>query len=206
MSPHTLLTLYLAAGVLTLTMALIQQLVALVRNRRFRALLNPTEAPHTARRRWITRTLVAPLAALAVIALWPIGVWLMGCSLYRLARLALPARRDDTQHADPDTPFDTALSDFRPRSEHLVERLTRAAIEQRETVTDPLNAAPPLPFGHLNRRWQTFADQIAPGDELWSFESPHVTPFGTLEVRRGYARMRRGQVLDGMTTERTREA
>ncbi|EGK72098.1 hypothetical protein METUNv1_01570 [Methyloversatilis universalis FAM5] len=206
MSPHTLLTLYLAASVLTLMMALVQQAISAFQNRKGRALLDLRPAPDTTQGRWIKRTMIAPLAALAVVALWPVGLWLLIVRLYRLCRQTVPGPEDDAGHADIEEPFDTALSDFRPRSDHLVERLTRAAIEQRETVTDPLNAAPPLPFGHLNRRWQAFADQLDPGDELWSFESPHVTAFGTLEVRCGYARMRRGQVLDGMTAERTREA
>jgi hypothetical protein len=53
--------------------------------------------------------------------------------------------------------------------EHLLERLSVQQIEKREQVSDPLGAAPELPFGHLNPTWTAFLQSTQSGDELWSF-------------------------------------
>lgn len=89
-----------------------------------------------------------------------------------------------------------------PTHEHLIERMTREAIEARERVTDPLGAVPEVPFGHLNMLWQAFTDGIEAGDELWRFEARIVSEWETVAVHRGYARLRNGQVLRYITTEK----
>jgi hypothetical protein len=58
---------------------------------------------------------------------------------------------------------------FKVSKSDLLERLSRAEIETREQVFDPLHAVPNLPFGHLNGVWQSFVDGLEPGGELWSF-------------------------------------
>jgi hypothetical protein len=211
MSPGTMLKLYLAAGVLTLVVGLAQYLISSVRNRESEALLKLTQASGTVAPGMVERWVVGPIAALAIVALWPVAVGILIADLCRFLRLAFqraPGRMGKSGldvGTDIDLPFEASLSTFRPKSEQLVKRLTRAAIEQRETVIDPLGAAPVRPFGHLHARWQGFVGDIKDGDELWSFEATHVTTFDRIEVRRGYARVHHGRVLDAITVERMRE-
>lgn len=51
----------------------------------------------------------------------------------------------------------------------LLARISIPAIEAHEGVEDLLGAAPLLPFGHLNRAWQTFLASVQPSDEIWTF-------------------------------------
>lgn len=52
--------------------------------------------------------------------------------------------------------------------------------------TDPLKAAPELPFGHLNAAWKEFLNGQADGGELWSFSAHWQTTWGRKELRSGY--------------------
>ena len=61
-----------------------------------------------------------------------------------------------------------------------------AEIEARERVDDPAQAVPALPFGHLNEVWRSLIDDLAPGDELWSFSAQWSNEFGRPELRTGY--------------------
>ena len=75
---------------------------------------------------------------------------------------------------------------------HLLERLTVGEVEARETVFDPLGAAPNLPFGHLNAAWRAFIEGDTEGDELWSFSADWRTAWDNMERRAGYVRVREG--------------
>ena len=67
----------------------------------------------------------------------------------------------------------------------LVEKLSRAEIETREQVVDPLHAVPNLPFGHLNGVWQSFVDGLEPDCELWSFRGRWKTEYRDWQMQ-GY--------------------
>lgn len=58
---------------------------------------------------------------------------------------------------------------FAIQADDLLRIWTIEQIEEIERVVDPLNAAPAIPFGHLNDGWNRFTQQITEGDILWSF-------------------------------------
>ena len=75
----------------------------------------------------------------------------------------------------------------------LLMRFSRAEIEERERVDDPLRAVPADPFGHLHGVWHKFIDGLAPDWELWSFESRWKTPYRDYQMQ-GYV-ARQGEKL-----------
>lgn len=76
---------------------------------------------------------------------------------------------------------------FRVTREALIEPLTVEVIEARELVSDPLNAVPFLPFGHLNEVWCQLKSELKPGDQLWSFRKYWQDDCGRPDLRAGYA-------------------
>lgn len=110
---------------------------------------------------------VAPiLAAILLVPIWPVVVYM---KIQDLLRNDFREERE-----------------FAVEREHLLKRLTVQEIERREVVTDPLKAAPELPFGHLNAAWQEFLNGLAEGTELWSFSARWQTTWGRKELRCGY--------------------
>ena len=125
----------------------------------------------------ILNKLVAPaLAAVAVVAVWPIAAYVQGRALLSKKGAAAVPRVE--------------APEFAVRREHLLERLTVSEIEAREFVFDPLGAAPQLPFGHLNAAWRKFIEGVGPDDELWSFTALWKPEWGDEEIRAGYAVVR----------------
>jgi hypothetical protein len=142
----------------------------------------------TRRQRIVEQCIVKPLAAVAVVVAWPIALGLLFNERMRDRRMTSRVSSSDEEG-------------FTPTREHLIERMTREAIEARERVTDPLGAAPDVPFGHLNPLWQVFADNIEAGDELWRFEARIASDWEFVTIHCGYARLRHGRVLQHLTTE-----
>jgi len=60
---------------------------------------------------------------------------------------------------------------FKVKKEHLKEQVSIEIIESQEIISDPLNAVPKLPFGHLNSVWQEFKGKYKADDEIWSFSA-----------------------------------
>lgn len=119
----------------------------------------------------ILNNFVAPvLAAIAVVAVWPVAVFMKAKELFQKKE----------SYVSPEE------REFVVEREHLLERLTVQEIERREVVADPLKAAPELPFGHLNAAWQDFLKGHADGAELWSFSARWQTTWGRKELRCGY--------------------
>jgi hypothetical protein len=87
----------------------------------------------------------------------------------------------------------------------LIERLSVQAIEALETVSDPLQAAPAIPFGHLGARWVTFRANLQPEDDLWSFAAVRTDEWGSKEHTRGYAIVRKGRVMAHFVNRRRKE-
>ena len=119
----------------------------------------------------ILNNIIAPvLAAILVVAVWPVAVYMkVKEMLQKKESNGFPEERE-----------------FAVEREHLLERLTVQEIERREVVTDPLKAAPDLPFGHLHAAWQEFLQGKADGAELWSFSAQWQTTWGRKELRCGY--------------------
>ena len=120
----------------------------------------------------ILNNIVAPvLAAILVVAVWPVAIYMkVKEMLQKKESYVSPEERE-----------------FAVEREHLLERLTVQEIEMREVVTDPLKAAPDLPFGHLNAAWHEFLQGKPDGAELWSFSAQWQTTWGRKEQRCGYA-------------------
>lgn len=80
---------------------------------------------------------------------------------------------------------------------HLKQRFALEEIEARETVVDPLQTAPAVPFGFYQHSWQAFMTTHQPGDDLWWFESREEGIF-----RAGYARVRNGKLGEHFIVEK----
>lgn len=119
----------------------------------------------------ILNNYIAPvLAAILVVVVWPVAVYMQSKGLSQKEESSgLPEERE-----------------FAVEREHLLERLTVQEIEGREAVTDPLGAAPELPFGHFNSAWREFLKGHADGAELWSFSAHWQARWGRKELRYGY--------------------
>ncbi len=125
----------------------------------------------------ILNKFVAPaIAALAVVVVWPVAVYMRGKKMLSKKEASAPK----------------VEREFAVTREHLHEPLTVPQIEAREAVTDPLGAVPKLPFGHLNAAWKIFIAGVAADDEIWSFTAPWQTTWGRKEIRAGYVVVRGG--------------
>jgi hypothetical protein len=56
------------------------------------------------------------------------------------------------------------------RKKDLIKAFTIEDVEMAEMVNDPLDAAPHLPFGFLNREWKSSLEKIGNTKILWSFK------------------------------------
>ncbi len=72
--------------------------------------------------------------------------------------------------------------------EHLGASVDVAVVEVANHITDPLEAVPYLPFGHLHARWLQLRSHLVPGCTLHAFEVPfRVRPSDPLRHHRGWA-------------------
>lgn len=83
-----------------------------------------------------------------------------------------------------------------------LERLAVEEVEVRETVFDPIGAAPNRPFGHPHTAWRAFVDGRAERDELWSFSADWRTVWGNMERRAGYVLVRASEPGEHFLTMR----
>ena len=98
---------------------------------------------------------------------------------------------------------DEQESRFECRMSDLVERVDHLTVADLNLVHDPLGRSPSKPFGHLNPEWERFIDGFIADDAMWSF---HIKPnaerkFPFRRMRKGYAIVRDGQVVDEMFVE-----
>ena len=142
-----------------------------------RDLLDAFYTSHGSVAQRILSNLVLPLLALfLVVTAWPYVIW-----------MAIREAVGRKQKA-ADAPF----REFAVEPAHLQQLLPIEAIEQREMVSDPMNATPPLPFGHLHNVWRNFVEIQPEGSELWSFSAQWVTELGMKELRSGYVAVLNG--------------
>lgn len=133
----------------------------------------------------ILNNFVAPaLAAVAVVVVWPVAVYMKCKEVF--AKRGASALEEVREFAVEE------VREFAVERAHLHEPLTVAQIEVREVVTDPMEAVPNLPFGHLNAAWKTFMEGVGARDELWSFTAPWHTTWARAEIRTGYVVVHEG--------------
>lgn len=85
---------------------------------------------------------------------------------------------------------------FEVKPEDLLTKQSISEIEEAEIVYDPLNAAPEIPFGHLNQAWNQFKNKIQTRDEIWSFSVMFKPEYGDEHIRSGYVFVRDNNPTD----------
>lgn len=129
----------------------------------------------TLRYRVLTGVVAPILTGVAMIAAWPVAIYMQG-KMVRDPRVRAPADRV-----------------FAVNKKDLLQQLTPQEIEARERITDPLGAVPDLPFGHLNAAWGRFTAQLRPGDSIWSFAAQWDVGHGQPEELKGYVAWRKSK-------------
>lgn len=131
------------------------------------------------------RIFLYPLAIVFIfVPLWPLILSIeLQLPWYKLKFWTPKAERSVPWAVTSDEPA------FKVSKSDLLEKLSKAEIETREQVFEPLNAVPNLPFGHLNGVWQTFVDGLEPDRELWSFRGRWKTEYRDWQMQ-GYAAQR----------------
>lgn len=84
---------------------------------------------------------------------------------------------------------------FAPDGQCLTKAMSLDEIATLETVRDPLQAAPEMPFGHLNAAWRLFLSNLPNGCEFWAYSTDWKGRWGTREHREGYAAVIDGAVV-----------
>ena len=175
----TYLTAYLAFGAFIAATYYIAQKISERRtslgiSRELSAALFPDR--HTLRYRLVNHV-VGPLVAAVIVAIaWPIA-------LVMQARVWLGRDEGESVATEPDP-------QSRILKEHLLERLSPDEVERRELVSDPLDAVPNVPFGHLHARWMEFRAALGPEDEIWSFSARGESGWNRTQERIGYVVVR----------------
>ncbi|MBV5322289.1 MAG: hypothetical protein JZU60_00475 [Ilumatobacteraceae bacterium] len=82
---------------------------------------------------------------------------------------------------------------FKVSKDDFLQQLSLADIEANERVFDPLQAVPDLPFGHLNKAWQDFANGLEPESELWSFRGRWKTQYRDYQMQ-GYVALQNEKI------------
>ncbi len=118
------------------------------------------------------------LIFIVVMVIWPIIIyWEAGAIINaRKVKEVIPPR------------------EFAVTRDHLLKHWSVGEIEMSELVSDPLEAVPRLPFGHLNPAWEIFKESLQDEDQLWSFSAPWESAWRSNEVRSGYVVLR-GEVI-----------
>lgn len=188
---------YLGVGVLVLLIMLIDSRIQ--RKKNSNAVFDYLNANNPNKRnlanRIIDKILAPCIGSSLIIVFWPIA-------LTYFVWDKIKNKKEDEQ-VDGQVPMEFTVS-----MDHLLEKLSRSEIEQREFIDDPLCAVPHLPFGHLNSAWLKFLGDCEEGDTLWSFAASLRGRWVTQwrwdpeaeETRKGYARVRQGRVLGFFTT------
>ena len=68
----------------------------------------------------------------------------------------------------------------------LIKQVSIVEVEDANFIIDPLEAVPPIPFGHLNERWVDLRDGMQEGETLWEFESADASGDASKRIS-GYA-------------------
>lgn len=194
----TALGTYLAIGALVLVAVLAHHRLTQPRKSAWvQAALSAAHPERRALRYRLLADIAAPaLASLFILIMWPIALAVVG--KWRVDSL-IEERRLKKQREEKINRPAVAVSD-------LVDPLSIAEVEERETVTDPLGAVPPVPFGHLSATWISFRAQLTGGDVIWSFRARSEDEWGMEEQTAGYAAVRDGKIVAHMIKTRKRRS
>lgn len=177
---------YLAVGVVVFAVALVSDRLATRKKRRLAKLfadaLNPER--RTLRYRVLNNVVVPTLTGVLMVAAWPVAVG-------KKLRDVFSARTDAAPQAGP-TPLSLDVEEpvFAVTPSGLGEPISLEKIERRETVLDPLGAAPAVAFGHLNGAWRKFLEAVGPQDTLRTFSARWGATWRHEELRSGYVVVR----------------
>ena len=179
---------YLAAGALVCLAMLGQYLRTRGARRLQRSVFLEALHPErkTLRYRLVNHFLVPGLGVLAILLLWPIGLF-FAFQVWAEARTQAKAAEKSV---------------FTVQRRDLTHPESITEIEQSERVCDPLCAAPDLPFGHLHGAWTAFLKNLETGDTLWRFSVRWTSPHANQEIRSGLAILRNGKVGPWLLTSR----
>ena len=168
---------WIAVGVVTLVIVLGAHLLARRRSRQSLPewLYGAPRERKDLSYRLLNDVLPPVLGSMFIVIAWPVAVYMKVKELRQ--------RKMDDERA----------RGFVVKPADLRERLTLEQIEQREIVEDPLNAVPPLPFGHLNGAWRDFLGRRPEASALWSFSAQWETRWGAKELREGYVAVQDGR-------------
>jgi hypothetical protein len=136
----------------------------------------------TLRYRILNNVLAPLLAGMFVIVAWPVAIYLKAKELRGPKKVEAFGKTELQLDRD-----------------HLEEQWTIEQVEARETVADPLHAAPAVPFGFLNHTWKTFLAKRKEGDELWSYYALWMRLGTVREADFGYAWVRNGRPVERMS-------
>jgi hypothetical protein len=164
------LSWWIAIGVVTVIVVLGSHLLTKKKESdSLRELLGAANPERTKLSNRLLNNLVAPaLGSVFVVIAWPVAIYLKPKEL-------LPGRNSESGDTEREFSID---------SEHLLERLSVQAIEQREVVSDPFGAVPALPFRHLHDAWDRFVNDLPEGAEVWSFSANWENRWGARASRR----------------------
>ena len=185
---------YLAVGIAMLAFALIQNYLQERDSTAIDYSLNERKG-QTPLRKFLEHVVVPGIAGLLFVIAWPIAAVF-------LTKMTIKEHRSKKARK---------AAEFSISKDDLLEMLSVDEIEQHEAVSDPLEAVPALPFGHLNASWVEFRDEAASQGEIWSFKtiwSPEfegpVQVFGYVCVQNGkpgahFVTLKRALEDDGKT-------
>lgn len=125
---------------------------------------------------------LSALSGMVMITLWPLALGMIFMDHLERRKYPRPASLKTLDEEKT----------FAVRRHHLQQRWHLDEVEQREMVTDPLNAVPELPFGHLHSAWQSFIQGYTAETELWSFSALVDQGWEGLELQSGYVMVRDG--------------
>ena len=165
------LVLYLAFGVATLALTLLQShLEKKKHGPSFGETMEELKLQKASTWQRIAHKVIVPvLAGIAVICVWPVAVVLLVKDLIK------PRHSKDVAER----------KEFRVREQDLIEQLSIDEIEKRERVEDPLGGVPDEPFGHIWPAWQAFVNELSADATLWSFAATDDTSYRAVRLE-GY--------------------
>jgi len=134
----------------------------------------------------VKEALVIPVGLLGITIGWPIFIYMVFEGAWTKNRNTDPLCEE---------------KQFATQGMYLKARQTVDEAESQAFTEDPLNAVPNIPFGHLNKGWIVFIEQMSADDELWSFLIPKGSLIGRYGSEaqadmHGYSIVRNGKTID----------
>lgn len=182
----TYLYVYLAIGVVTLIAVLVAHLASRTSEVIDIAELLLAVDPNSNKWWWkpLNKIVIPLLAGIFIVLVWP-------AALVMKVKDILKERAG--MHTTEDTELEPPKKEFLVDREALIQQLSLEEVEAAETIADPLEGAPRLPFGHLNKAWNEFTSHLEDG-ELWMFSAQWTSDWGRKEKQEGYVIVRGNEI------------